>query len=507
LAKAFKPPSTQRAYDVCVIGSHVGGLAAGALLARRGYRVLLVEHEAPGGSYEDGGYLLPSAPLLLPQLRSLPSAEAVLGELGLASDAARLLEPVSPTLQIVLPRHRLDLPREPAARAAELRREWPADGARLEAALAELQRQFDAASPFLKAIPPLPPEGLRERWAMSRARRAAAAAPGAPPAILDQARPLEGVESHPLSRALLSFQRFLGHLDGDPAPLGLVRLLGGALRGTHRMAGGPEALRDLLRRRIVESRGDLAGGDAGPATARALELEGRRATAVRLAGSNDVCVARAFVVSIEAGHLLGLFPAGAPGRLRSLLEKVAPVRELLALNLVVRAEALPPPLGEALLIAPGADEPRGADGAVLAEVLPARRGMRKGAAEPVPGERVICAASFVRSGSGPDDLSREVARLRSSVAEAVPFFERHLLHESAPALVGAPAFRAAHPLYRPQPGSALGVCGLPSRLPLKNLFCAGREVVPGLGLEGEFQAALQVVARVAGLLGSKGKRK
>jgi hypothetical protein len=32
-------------------------------------------------------------------------------------------------------------------------------------------------------------------------------------------------------------------------------------------------------------------------------------------------------------------------------------------------------------------------------------------------------------------------------------------------------------------------------------------VVPGLGLEGEFQAALQVVARVAGLLGSKGKRK
>ncbi len=42
MPQTFKPPRTQRVYDVCVVGSQLGGVAAGALLARRGYRVLHV---------------------------------------------------------------------------------------------------------------------------------------------------------------------------------------------------------------------------------------------------------------------------------------------------------------------------------------------------------------------------------------------------------------------------------------------------------------------------------
>jgi len=59
-------PSTQRAYDVCVVGSQLGGISAGALLARRGFRVLHVDHDGLGGHYEDHGWLLPYAPALLP---------------------------------------------------------------------------------------------------------------------------------------------------------------------------------------------------------------------------------------------------------------------------------------------------------------------------------------------------------------------------------------------------------------------------------------------------------
>ena len=66
LAQTFKPPATQRIYDACVVGSQLGGALAGALLARRGYRVLHVDHDGAGTSYEDGGYVLPYAPVLMP---------------------------------------------------------------------------------------------------------------------------------------------------------------------------------------------------------------------------------------------------------------------------------------------------------------------------------------------------------------------------------------------------------------------------------------------------------
>jgi hypothetical protein len=51
--------------------------------------------------------------------------------------------------------------------------------------------------------------------------------------------------------------------------------------------------------------------------------------------------------------------------------------------------------------------------------------------------------------------------------------------------------------------STLGVTGLPVRAPYRNLFFAGREVVPGLGIEGEFHAGLQAANVVGALLGRK----
>ena len=131
------PPSTQRAYDVCVVGSQLGGIAAGALLARRGFRVLHVDHDGLGGHYEDHGWLLPHAPALLPSPRNLPASEAVLSELGLTPDLGRQLEACIPDLQLLLPRHRLDLSRDLEAHAERVRnaapRAWrgPADEAAL----------------------------------------------------------------------------------------------------------------------------------------------------------------------------------------------------------------------------------------------------------------------------------------------------------------------------------------------------------------------------------------
>lgn len=509
MALTFKPPATQRIYDACVIGSQLGGTLAGALLARRGHRVLHIEHDGVNTTYEDGGYVLPYAPVLLPSLRQLPAAELGLRELGLATDALRALEPCSPDLQLLLPRHRVDVGHDGQRRLAELNREWPEDAARLDAAIEELGRLFDAASPFMGSMPPLPPAGFGDRRAVSKAIRFASSAPAAAAGELER-DPLQELRDHPLTNALRTAQRFLGYLDGPPSPLSTARLLGGVLRGSHRLGSGV-GLREAIRRRIADSRGEILGTDGGPAVAEQLEVDNGKVAAVRLRGSPNAWVARVYVAATDAPALRRLLPTGeAGGRMDRLLEGIRPRRELLSLNLVVKKAALPPALGDSVLALRDGEGSDALDNAVLLQVLPARRDKGKGATEVVPDERVVCAAGFVPAGArdrGAEHLAELGRQIREAVADAVPFFDRHLLRESLPAL-SSPAERRGsrlmpHPLYELDLEQTMGVTGLPCRSPYKNLVFAGREVVPGLGIEGEFHAGVQAAAAAHELLGRK----
>ena len=108
-------------YDVLVFGSQLAGAVTAGLLAKRGYRVLAVTHDGLPTSYPDGPYQLPCGPSVLPPLRSMPAAAAVLEELGAATDVYRSLVPLSPPLQFLAEKLRLDVASDPVPRAAELR--------------------------------------------------------------------------------------------------------------------------------------------------------------------------------------------------------------------------------------------------------------------------------------------------------------------------------------------------------------------------------------------------
>jgi phytoene dehydrogenase-like protein len=510
VAQTFRPPATQRIYDVCIVGSQLGGIVAGALLARRGFRVLHVAHGDIGPSYTDNGYVLPWGPAAVPSPRQMPAAEMVLSELGLATDISRALELSDPDVQLLLPKHRVDISRDPAVLRTELRREWPAEADALEGGFTNLQALFEFAGFFLKAAPPLPPEGFGERRVVKKALKLASTAPNAPAKPVGEARAFDGLAEHELVRSLAAAHRFLTYLDGPPSPLSEVRLLGGALRGTHRLAGGQGTLREMIRRRIAESRGELRGGPGEPAAATALELDGNRVAAVRLADSPDAHVARAFILATDAEVIRRLLPADvAESKAARMLSEIRPRRRLLSINLIVKQAALPPALGDNVL---ALRDPAGGDGidnAVFLQILPARRDARKGASDVVADERVVCASAFVPAETTSRDAMKEAAaRIREAVADAIPFFERHLVGESSPILNAPDGLEEsvrllAQPLYEMDLESTLGVTGLPVRGPWKNLFFAGREVLPGLGIEGEFYAGFQAAAHASVALGRK----
>jgi len=482
-ASPTRASPVKRAYDVCVLGSQLAGVAAGALLARRGYRVLHVDPDGRGAGYDEGGYRLPWGPSLLPAPRQFPAAESLLAELGLANDLGRL-EPARPTLQLILPRHRVDLPATRTERVAELRREWPADAAGAEAALVAVRAAFDAEQPFLSSFPPIPARGLVDRWRLRRARSLSGRT----------GLPLSELGDHPLAAALRAAWPFLTFLDGAPTPLGLSRTLGAAIHGTLRLAGGEAALAALLRRRISESRGELLGGEGEPAQVSALELEGRSVSFLRVKGGESRFAARAFLFAGDPGTLAPLL--GGSGRIGDWLAPAAPAGALVARNWVLHADALPPPLGDVSLAL-------GADGeAVLLQSLPAVRGAAKGH-EVSPGERVLSAA--IASPGGPDGDPASMDRLRRIVDQHLPFLDRATILESEPGR--RPGGRAFHPLLSCAPERVLGVGAVPTRSPVRNLFLAGRDVVPGLGTEGQFHSAWQAALAIERHLGTKNRPK
>ena len=88
----------------------------------------------------------------------------------------------------------------------------------------------------------------------------------------------------------------------------------------------------------------------------------------------------------------------------------------------------------------------------------------------------------------------------------MPFTQEQRVLRSAPYL-DAGGVRGSrlmpHPLYTFEAEAFLGVTGLKQRTPAKNVLLAGREVLPGLGLEGEFLAGMRAARLVQEMLKKK----
>ncbi|MBI5543613.1 MAG: desaturase, partial [Deltaproteobacteria bacterium] len=106
--------------------------------------------------------------------------------------------------------------------------------------------------------------------------------------------------------------------------------------------------------------------------------------------------------------------------------------------------------------------------------------------------------------SSSDERLHAIAkRIEAAVMEIVPFAGpqvtlRSIPHLHARRLKGRRLLD--HPLMEIDADHVLGITGLTHRTPCKNLLLASREVVPGLGVEGEFLAGTRAAAIVGELL-------
>lgn len=451
-------------YDALVLGSQLPGLVAGALLAKRGLRVLHAAPPPPAPRVE-AGFLFPEGDGLLPPLRAVPSLHSLFEELGVLPAMVRAFQPVPGGLQLVLPSARLRLPSQPEARKRELLRAFGESGSELERSLDEARRQGEEAASLLADRPPLPPVGLLERIRLSRfARKLRGRLPRLP---FDP--------GSPFGSALRDLHAFTSPQAGDPPPVAFLRSTLPILLEPAQLEG--ESLKEVLRRSIEGHRGDVLGSSGEPANVEELILERGRFSGIRLAGLQDPHRARICLIADDTDSLLPLLPESRiRRRFERSLEERPPVRERLAsMELVIAEEGIPPGMAERVLISGFAPSP------VFLRIEPTLRAD----GQPAEGLRTITASTVGRAGEGEEAAE---AKLLGVLEEVMPFHDRHLRHR------GRATFRL--PRHAPPVEEATGLEGGGIRSTIPRLLLADSSVLPGLGLEGAVLTGLRV-ARLA----------
>jgi hypothetical protein len=484
---------SRHVYDVIVLGSQLGGALAAALLAKRGYSVLLVEHDGTGLGYEHDGFVLPYAPFVAPALKTMSPVEEAFTELGITTTLQRNQQPHSPDLQLVLPRHRMELYADVARRRAELTRELGAPGEQVLADLTSLAAQYEPSDAFFKENPALPPDGLLEGWSFKKLVRQH-------PGLETEPRLTGEDETSRLLRGLLPF---VNHLDQPTSPLARTRPLAQALQTPWRYPGGRDGLRQLLFERLTELGGDLLSPEnTDTYVVEELHFEGGRFSGVKLLRSDTLYRSSCLVSATDAGALRRLITDRKKHRGLSEQLDLSTIKSFLfAVNWVLPEAVLPRGLGELTLLDTQDVE--------LGPLLIQQHPVRTAEGKDDPSLRVVCAGGFVPASVrdlGEGYLQSLAMRIDAHLEALMPFTKDKRLVRSAPYL-DAGAVRGSrlmpHPHYTFDTEAVLGVTGLKQHTPTKNVLLAGREVLPGLGLEGEFLAGMRATRLVQEMLKKK----
>jgi phytoene dehydrogenase-like protein len=467
-------------YDVIVIGNELGGLAAAALVARRGFRVLVLGEAAQAQSYHLGPFVLPRTPFPFVGLES-PAVRRALGELGLAQILRRKLTALRPHYQVVLPKHRLDVCEDPDLNSRELEREFPRD---LQA-IAGITARAAALSGTLEAVleqdVTLPPDGFWERREIGKLEAQL------PPPEEDLLAPLP--PGHPY-RAVAAAPGWLA-ANFEARTLGAVGAarMGEVLRaGVWRLEGGRDTLRQLLVERIQTHSGEVRER----ATPEEVVVKRGRVAGVRILERNEELGCDHVIAALPAARLLSLLPDGKPPKaLARATQAVTPAGFRYTLNLVLSVTGLPEALGGVVCSVADPAAPLTGDNALAIHV-----------GDPDPEGRVVVSVQAV----APPEAENEPALLfdlrlaiRARLEEVLPFHAAHLLavdspHDDAPpegqittAVVRPPVPMDA--LWASTLPRCLGVGAVPHDAGIKHLYLCGRQNLPGLGLEGELASA------------------
>lgn len=453
-------------YEFIVIGDGVGGLYTALLLARAGARVAVL------GQVEG---FPPDEPFVSPVVRARPIQGApslfhYLLEGATAHEGTiNLFAPRSPGFQLLGQDLRLDItPNEDGK--SEFERELPELADQFQDLQEALDRfGFDLDGFF--ADHSLPATGFFERRGVRKDF-----------SRVDQSIPkiLSGPELAPLLRGValssgnVALSRALGLVD--------LRAVARWRDGDSTLIGGRRGLVKHLAA-LCTRQGAKVDLDA---RVQALMLRRWKAhEVIHSAGQAYGCGSVIFSRNIE--QLLPLLPPETKQKryVEEFASQARPENMVVELRCKLPSHIIPVPMRDRAILLPPRPIVDGAGPIALALETPKAQGKDAKA-----GDRAFCAVVAVPGAEGESYLEHIEEQLTEAIEEALPFWT-----DNAKPIDNNPPIRVGRAYTFTKPG-IVGVEGLEPRTPLKNVWLASRQVLPGLGLEGELLTGRRVASKL-----------
>lgn len=481
-----------RHYDVVVLGADLAGTLCAALVAKRGFRVLVLGQGALPPTYSIGGFTFPRAPHTFLSAHS-SIARRVLAELAMGQLFRRRACQMDPSFQLAMPEHRVDAVNDPVLLDRELAREFPS----VRRAGVDLHKLVERVGSELEEVLGRdfiwPPSSFLERREFARAtahrvfdREGGGFDPFA-----------EFPESHPIRRLVDAPAAFATHMDAaELSPLARLRLYQSWWQGSAKLDGGYSWLHNALIERIRTHSGDVRMDER----AESIITKRNVATGVVLADTAEEIGAGFVIGGVDIAKVASMLPDRT--MFAELFERFGEPRPRhlrYTLNIVAKDDAFPVGMGrDSFSIFDSAGAAHGENLLRLEASPPDGTGVRQ-----------LCVEALLPR-RGVEEVDRYLdgvrERILGAVTELAPFFgdqiiavdsphdgrdlqhyaERKTIASNAPWTRGPSTMQRVHGF--PVMGS-LGVNALPVRSPVRNLLLCNRQVSPGLGEEGEFLAA------------------
>lgn len=518
-------------FDVIVMGTHTAGVVAAALLAKRGRRVLLVDHGENGHSYTRHGRCLPLVPTLVPCLDHSPLVQEVHRELAIENQFREATETLRPAFQAIMPEHRIDVTSDYHHLLEELQREFPDSVSHVRAFLDRLFALDAQLSTFLMQHPSLPPAGWRDHGRNWWAKRMLTHLdkPFEEHALLNGIAP-----DHPVRELLLGPLLFFGHLWTEtPSTFHAVRLIARYFRGAVAFPSDAEDLHALLLK-AAEHAGVTVRMNATVAT---LRTHAKRIHEMTLCHDTTAYQSAFFLIN-TIGSMDHLLHADTPARswpwqqttsTPSLAPCTPSLRQLgtvVTLNIIVHRDVIPRGMGQALFLLNGRRHRRDHDDAdppLFMRRYPSRAvGASHNtalAADHAQTEivSIACPARLTDVHNDSVKLDELKQQILARVGRVIPFMNDFVQDVSMPGdgrewqgLPGEVAPLAdpwqVHPFYEAVAPLTLGIAAKSMRTRYTNVIRGGHDVVPGLGIEGDYMTGMAAVRTLEHLAGRAWKR-
>ncbi len=470
--------------DVVVVGTELCGLVAAALVSHvGGRRVVVVDDGDPQDALPLGDRLAPIAATWV-RLASTGPAAQVFEAVGLKQDARRVLGDAQAIGILDDPDTRLLLFVDADKRNKELERVFVNDHAAIAAALAA--PSSDARYGYLAEVAHVHEDGFFEKRRHQKriALLGHAVTMDAPDAAMRAALAL------PLGVALAQLVPFVqgrgnAAVDGTAGVLALQHAQAGAY--THARGGlGPRAaLRDELLRQIVGH-----GGEYLKERVDSIDGDGKTISALNVTGSNTY-VAKVVIDATSRRDLSARLAAGRrTDKLKASEHSVRHADDAVSVRWLVPRAVLPRPLPSMSLVLRAAPARAAVVGVYLG--APLKEGQRGGGVD----DSFVAVVASTLCETGAAQVAAQ--HLEATLDALLPFASAQV--RARDVVAGAIA-RCALPQWFVDGPAEHPYGGRRPQTAFKNLVRAGRDVVPGLGLDGEIVSARAVAHVVERMLG------